>query len=203
MACGSNVLYVNIDRPIRVRNKPGAVAHAVSIDRIRYEVIMRVAHGERPECIVRRKSSWREVHDVVVRPGELLASAILVRRPVHRLLRHVYRSGEYDTTRAAQENAVAWLAAPVDGGPTVDLRDIGVCENPEGDECQYAADDDALHDVRDDAPPPQEGEQFGNAATILRATELICICNDSITAHCLLLGQNLFDPTCRPLKVWI
>ena len=27
--------------------------------------------------------------------------------------------------------------------------------------------------------------------------------HSSITAHCLLLGQNLFDATGNPLKVWI
>ena len=49
--------------------------------------------------------------------------------------------------------------------------------NLERDERQHAADDDALHDVRDDVPPPQEGGPSGSATAILRATGLICICH--------------------------
>ena len=79
--------------------------------------------------------------------------------------------------RLVKKHAIAGLAASVHGGPAVDLRDISVRDDLERDESQHAADDDALHDVRDDVPPPQEGGQSGNAIAIL-----ICICHISITA---------------------
>jgi len=150
MARRSGVLDVNIDRAIGVRYESGTIAYAVPIDRIRHKVIPRIAHGERPECIVRRELSCRKVHDVAVLARELLAHTIFVRRPVHRLLRHVYRSREFIGTGSAQENAIAGLAASVYGGPAVDLRDIGVRDDLERDERQHATNDDTLHDVRDD-----------------------------------------------------
>src|SRR5215472_8781889 len=117
MACRSGVLDVNIDGAIGVRYESGTITYAVPIDRIWHKVISRVTHGERPECVVRREPACREVHNIIVRSRELLVRAICSRHPVHRLLRHVYRSGEYGTTRAAQENAVAGLAAFVHRRP--------------------------------------------------------------------------------------
>ena len=117
-----------------------------------------------------------------------MARAIYVRRPVHRLLRYVYRARKYLGARGSQQHAVAGLAASEHGDPAVDLRDIGVREDLERDERQHAADDDALHDVRDDVPPPQEGGPSGACHCLLRATGLICICHISITGHCLSLS---------------
>ncbi len=71
----------------------------------------------------------RKIHNVIVLGGEHSAHAICSRVPAHRLLRHVYRSREYGATRAAQVNALAWLAEPVHGGLAIDLRDIGVCND--------------------------------------------------------------------------
>ena len=59
--------------------------------------------------------------------------------------------------RLCNKHAVAGLAASVHGGPAVDFRDIGVCEDLERDERQHAADDNALYDVRDDGPSNEEG----------------------------------------------
>jgi hypothetical protein len=47
--------------------------------------------------------------------------------------------GEYGTTGAAQENAIAGLPAAGYGTPTVDLRNIGVRDDLERDERQHAA----------------------------------------------------------------
>src|SRR5215469_7378978 len=55
VACRSSVLDVNIDGAIGVRYESGTIAYAVPIDRIWHEVISRVTHGERPECVVRRE----------------------------------------------------------------------------------------------------------------------------------------------------
>ena len=96
-----------------------------------------------------------------MRSGELLARAIFVRRPVHRLLQHVYWTWEFIGARGAQENAVAGLAAFVHGGPAVDVRDVGVREDPERDKRQRTTDDDALHHVIDDGPSDYEGGQSG------------------------------------------
>ena len=147
MACRSGVLDVNVDGAVGVRNETGAITDAVAVDRIWHKVILRVAHGERPECIVRRKLACRKVHDVVVRSGELMACAIDVRRPVHRLLRYVYGL-EIIGTRGAQKDAIARLAASENGGPAVDFRDIGVEENVGRDEREHGANNDALHHVR-------------------------------------------------------
>src|ERR1700685_2131544 len=61
MACRSDVLDVNIDRAIGVKYESGTIAHAVPVDRIRHKVISRIAHCQRPERIVRRKLSCRNV----------------------------------------------------------------------------------------------------------------------------------------------
>src|SRR5215472_3371692 len=150
MACRSNVPDVNVDGTVGIRNEPGAVADAVPVDRIRHKPIPRIAYGERPEGMVWRELSRRKVHDVVVRTGQPLARAICSRRPVHRLLRHVNWARKYQGARASQQSAIAGLTASVHGGPAVDLRHIGVREDLERDECQHAANDDALHDVRCD-----------------------------------------------------
>ena len=98
------------------------------------------------------------MHDVVELAGELLARAVYGRRPVHRLLRYVYRAHKYSGARGAQENTIAGLTASEHGGPAIDLCDIGVRENLERDERQNAANDDSLHDIRDDGSPEYEGE---------------------------------------------
>ena len=156
MACRSGMLDVNVDGTIGIRYEPGTITHAVPIDRIRHELILQVAHGERPECAIRRELSCRKVHDVVVMAGKHSARIIVVRVPVHSLLRHVDWAGEYGGTGPPQDNADAGLTAPVHGGPVVDLRDMGVRDDLERDETQHAANDDALHYVRENVPPEQQ-----------------------------------------------
>src|SRR5689334_3037548 len=71
----SSVLNVNVDRTVRVLREAGPIADAVAIDRIGYKMIFRSTHRQRPEGIVRRKSAWRKVHDVVALSGERVAPA--------------------------------------------------------------------------------------------------------------------------------
>jgi hypothetical protein len=78
-----------------------------------------------------------------------------------------------------------------------------VRDDLERDESQHAANDDALHYVRDDVPLPQGRERSEDANAILRTTWLICIRHISITARGLSLSQNLFQATRAPLRVWI
>lgn len=152
MACRSVVLDVNGDGAVGIWNETGTVANAVPVDRIRHKVIPRIAHGERPERIVRRELSCRKVHDVAVLAGELLARAIYFRCPVHGLLRYVDWARECSGARGSVQDTIAGLAASVHGGPAVDLCYISVRDDLEGDEGQHPASDDALHNVREDGP---------------------------------------------------
>jgi hypothetical protein len=153
----SGVLDINVDGTVGIRNEAGAIADAVPIDRIRHKVILRVTHSQRPECIVRRELSCWEVQDVVVLAVEFVARAIFGRRPIHRLLRYVY-GRKFVGARGFEQHAIAGLAASENGSPAVDRRDIGVHENLGRDERQHAADNDALHHVRDDGSPEHDGE---------------------------------------------
>jgi hypothetical protein len=180
MACRSGVLNVNVDGTIGIQDESRAIADAVAIDRIRHKVIFGVTHGERPECIVRRKTARRKVHDVIVRSGEPLACAIYFRGPVHRLLRQVYWTHECFIARGFEQDAIAGLAASENGGPAVYLCDIGVRENPEREEPQHAANDDSLDYIRDDGSPehtimPPFAAFASTAPTVCRsAVALFC-----------------------------
>ena len=157
MACRNSVLDANVDGTVGIRNEAGAIADAVSIDRIRHKVILRIAHRQRPEGIIRRESACRKVHDVVVLAGQLLARAIYGCRPVHRLLRYVYGRKSVGA-RGFEQHAIAKLAASENGGPAVDRRDLGVHDDLGRDESQHAANDDSLHDIRDDGSLEHDGE---------------------------------------------
>jgi hypothetical protein len=152
--CG--VADVNVNRSVSVRNEAGTIADAVTVDRVRHKMIARIAQGERPKCIVRRKLSRLKVHDVVVVTGELLTSAIGGRRPIHCLLRDVDGARKSLGAGGSDKNAVTRRAASVHGGPTIHRRDIGVRDNLKRDERQYTTGDDALDDVCDNRPFNQE-----------------------------------------------
>jgi hypothetical protein len=158
MARWSGALDVNVDGTVGIRNEAGAIADAVLIDRIRHKVILDITHRQRPECIIRREPTCRKVHDVVVLAGELLARAIYGRRPAHRLLRDVYRAHKYYGARATQKNPIAGLATSMYGCPPVYFRDVGVRKNLKRDERQHTANDDSLHNIRDDGSPEHGGE---------------------------------------------
>ena len=144
MTCRSCVLDIDVDGTVGIRNETGAIADAVSIDRIRYKVVLHIAHRQRPECTIRRKLSCWKVHEVIVLAGELMVCAISGRRPVYRLLRYVY-GRKFIGARGAQENVIARLAASENGGSAVDCRDRGVEENVCRDASQHAANNDALN----------------------------------------------------------
>src|SRR5215813_11203662 len=76
MTCRSGVLNIDVDRAVGVRHKAGAITYAVSVDRIRHKAISRIAHSQRPECIVGRKAARREMHHVVVLSVERMARTI-------------------------------------------------------------------------------------------------------------------------------
>ena len=168
MACRSGILDMNVDRPVGIRNEAGAIAHAISVDRIHHKVIFCITHRQRPECIIRRELACLKVHDVVVLAGELLTRAIYFRRPIHRLLWQVYWTKKCFGARGSEQDAMAGLAASENGGPAVDLRDIGTRENLKCDERQHSPNDDPLHDIRengsiehedsDDGSPEHDGE---------------------------------------------
>src|SRR5450755_4269685 len=141
MACWSGFLEVNVSRAVGVLRKTKAVADNIPIDWIRHKVIVCVAHSQRPERIVGRKTARREVHDVVAR-------ARYARRPIHRLGGDVYGARKYLVARGSQQHAVAGHAASVQGGPAVDLRDFGTPENLCRDEREHGTDNDALYDAR-------------------------------------------------------
>jgi hypothetical protein len=118
-----------------------ASSNAVPIDRIRHKAIPRIAHGERPERIVRRELSCWKVHDVIALAGELLTCAIYCRSPVHRLLRYVDWARKCLGASGSVQGTVAGVATSVHGGPAADLRNIGVRDDLERDERQHAAAD--------------------------------------------------------------
>ena len=60
MAGGSGVLDVDVDGAVGIRNEARAITDAISVNRIRYEAIARIAHGERPERIVGRQLPCRK-----------------------------------------------------------------------------------------------------------------------------------------------
>jgi hypothetical protein len=158
----SRILDVNIDRAVGVLHETGTIADAVAVKRIRNKLIFRVPDRERPERIIRRKPACREVHDIVVRSGKLLARDIDLRRPVHRLLRYIDRSRKRDGARATHKDPIAGLAASVHGRPAVDLRDVGSREKEDRDKRQTGADQDALDDIQEDGSfgtkiPPDDG----------------------------------------------
>jgi hypothetical protein len=139
-------LNVNIHRTIGVWGQAGTIADAVPVEWIRHKVILRIPHRNRPECLVRREPSRREAQDVVERTGERAASAVGIRPPVHRLLRHVHRAGEKLGVRGAQEHPVAGLAQPIHGDPPVDPLGFDPGVNLSRDERQPEADQSALDD---------------------------------------------------------
>src|SRR5262249_4445413 len=94
MTCRSGVLDVDVDGAVGVRHKAGAITYAVSVDRIRHKAISRIAHSQRPECIVGWKVARREMHHVVVLPVEGMARTIYVCPPIHCLFRYVHRAGK-------------------------------------------------------------------------------------------------------------
>src|ERR1700733_4985308 len=106
MTCRSSVLDVNVDGTVGVRDEVGPIADVVPVKWIWHEIIFRVAHGKGPERAVWWEIAGREAQDVVVRSGELLARVVYLRRPVHRLLRYVYRTRKYDGARGAKKNPV-------------------------------------------------------------------------------------------------
>ncbi len=110
-------------------------------------MIFRITHRERPERIVRRELSCREVHDVVLPAVERMTRAVTVRPPVHRFLRYVYRAEKYPRVRGSQEHAVAGLAASVHGNPAVDLRAFDAAVRLGRDKRQPEADEDPLHHI--------------------------------------------------------
>jgi hypothetical protein len=124
-------------------------------------VILRIPHRQRPECIIRREPACRKVHDVIVLVGELLARAIYGRGPVYRLLRYVY-GRKFVGARGFEHHAIARLAASENGGPAVDRRNIGVHDNLGRDESQYAANDDSLHDIRENGSIEHEDTDDGS-----------------------------------------
>src|SRR5215475_13389219 len=95
MTCRRGVLNVDVDGAVGIRHKAGAITYTVSVDRIRHKAISRIAHGQRPECIVGRKAARREMHHVVVLPVERMARTIYVCPPIHRLFRYVHGPGKY------------------------------------------------------------------------------------------------------------
>src|SRR5450759_2664126 len=157
MTCRNCVLDVDIDGTVGIRNETGAITDAVSIDRIRYKVVLHIAHRQRPKCTIRRKLSCWKVHEVIVLAGELMVCAIYGRRPVHRLLRYVY-GRKFIGARGAQKNVIARLAASENGGPAVDCRDRGVEENDCREKCQQSPHDYSLHYICDDGSPEHDGE---------------------------------------------
>ena len=75
--------------------------------------------------------------------------AIFAGRPVHRLLRYVYRAHECHVACSTPEEAAAGLAASKHGGPAVYLGDIELRDDEQyRDKGQRGADEDALHNVR-------------------------------------------------------
>ena len=120
MACRSAVLKVNVDGPVGVLREPRAIADAEPVERIRHKAILRVAHRQRPEGIIRWKTAQREVDDIVVLSGERMTCAISGRRPVHRLLRYVDRAGKNLSARGSEKHAVPGLAASAHGEPAID-----------------------------------------------------------------------------------
>ena len=153
----SRVLDIGIDRSIGIRHKPRSITDAVSIDRIRHKVILRVTQRQPPEGVIRRKPACRKVHDVVVLAGESMTRAIYGCCPVRRFLRYVY-GRKFIGARGLEQHVIARLAASENGGPAVDRRDIGSREDLECDERQPNADEDALHDIQDDSSPEHDGE---------------------------------------------
>ena len=87
MACRGGVLNINVDGAVGVWQESRPVVHDVPVDWVRHKALAVVSHSQRPECIVRRELSCREVHGVVMLSGERMTRTICGRRPVHRLLR--------------------------------------------------------------------------------------------------------------------
>ncbi len=80
-------------------------------------------------------------------PGEQVTRAIYVRRPVHRLLRYVYRAGKYLGARGSEQKAIAGLAASEHCGPAVDLRGLDPRVDLGCDKRQPKTDEEALNHV--------------------------------------------------------
>jgi len=147
MACRSGALQVDVDGAVGILCEAGPIADAVPIDGIRHEAFFLVSHSQRPERLVGRKTARRKVQDVVVLSGERVTRAVNTRLPVHRLLRHVHRSGKDPGACGPCEDAVAGEAASEDGGPAVDPRRLDPREDLDRDDPQPGADEEALHQV--------------------------------------------------------
>ncbi len=195
MAGGSGVLDVNVDGAIGIRNQAGAIADAVSIDRIWNKAIARGAHGERPEGIVWRQLACWEVHNVVVLAGEVLIGTVYSRQPVHSLFRDVDGAGEFNGTCGAQERAIARLTASEDGSPPINPGDVSVRDEMESDKCQRKADEEALYGVCEDIPWTQGREQTARA---------FCIGQILFTSDGRSLKGSLIDHSCsiHPLRIY-
>ncbi|GAC1661561.1 MAG: hypothetical protein NVS9B9_23160 [Ktedonobacteraceae bacterium] len=107
-----------------------------------------IGHGQRPEGIVGRELSFRNMQDVFALAREPPPRAVDGRRPVGSLLHHI-DGGQVSGAGGPQEDAIAGLAAFEGGAPPVDGRCHGFHHGVHNDLCrekrQQSSDDDSFY----------------------------------------------------------